>query len=188
MSAAPPVDPPRVVLDACVLVPMGTREILFQIARRGGFHPLWSARIEGEWRATAIKLGAPGAAVVDGEIALARAAFPAARVEGWQAIEPTLSLPDWEDRHVLAAAIAGDAAMIVTDNLRDFPPRRLAVYGIARESADAFLWRLAGAAPDAVAAALESYRASAPADLISGGLRAHFKKLRLPRFAKLLAS
>lgn len=183
-EAAPPV----VVLDACVLVPTATREILFEIARRGAFRPRWSAQIEAEWRAAAAKRGgAVEAAFAEGDMALARSRFPEGVVEGWETVAETLSLPDWNDRHVLAAAIVAEANLLVTDNLRDFPRRTLAAHGIAREAADPFLWRLVGDAPAAVSAALEAYAAAAPADLLSDGLSAHFKKARLPRFAKAIA-
>lgn len=35
----------RLVLDACVLFPGRLRDILLGVAERGGFTPLWSARI-----------------------------------------------------------------------------------------------------------------------------------------------
>lgn len=189
MSAADAA--PMVLLDACVLVPTAGRELLFQLARQGVLAPRWSARIEVEWRAAAIKRGAPGA-LIDGEIALARAAFPGALVAGWEAIEDSLALPDWNDRHVLAAAIAAAADVLVTDNLSDFPRRVLAGHGIQREALDPFLWGLVGGDPDAVVAAIAAYRAGAPPEIQdqirAEGLRKHFKRARLPRFGKAAAA
>jgi hypothetical protein len=46
---------------------------------------------------------------------------------------------DPKDRHVLAAAIRGGAEVLVTENLRDFPPETVRPYGIAVISQDAFL-------------------------------------------------
>jgi hypothetical protein len=43
---------------------------------------------------------------------------------------PTLTLPDADDRHVLAAAIRAEADVIVTFNLGDFPAETLKRYGI----------------------------------------------------------
>lgn len=48
-------------------------------------------------------------------------------------------LPDPNDAHVLAAAIKAQAAAIVTDNLKDFPPATLAAFGFDARSADDFI-------------------------------------------------
>jgi hypothetical protein len=74
--------------------------------------------------------GGAAAAAVEGDIALARMRFPQALATGWEAQAEVLSLPDWNDRHVLAAAIVAEAEILLTDNLRDFPRRRLAEYGV----------------------------------------------------------
>lgn len=49
------------------------------------------------------------------------------------------SLPDEGDRHVIAAAIETEADLIVTENLRDFPRKKLSKYGIQAVSSDAFI-------------------------------------------------
>ncbi|MBV8882949.1 MAG: GNAT family N-acetyltransferase [Chroococcidiopsidaceae cyanobacterium CP_BM_RX_35] len=46
-------------------------------------------------------------------------------VTGNESIIPSLSLPDPDDQHVLAAAIVGHCDVIVTQNLRDFPTEEL---------------------------------------------------------------
>ena len=46
---------------------------------------------------------------------------------------------DEKDRHVLAAAVRANAAAIVTNNVKDFPPASTAPYRIAVVTADEFL-------------------------------------------------
>jgi hypothetical protein len=53
-----------------------------------------------------------------------------ALVTGYADLIPALELPDPNDRHVLAAAIRGQANVIVTMNLRDFPAEVLRPFGI----------------------------------------------------------
>lgn len=60
-------------------------------------------------------------------------------VEGYQAIESSLILPDHNDRHVLAAAILVKADLILTRNLKDFPEEALAPFNIEVQHPDPFL-------------------------------------------------
>ena len=46
-------------------------------------------------------------------------------VTGYEDLIDSLALPDPDDRHVLAAAIRAGAEVIVTFNLKDFPPNAL---------------------------------------------------------------
>jgi PIN domain len=48
-------------------------------------------------------------------------------------------LPDPDDAHVVAAALKTQAAMIVTENLKDFPAKILSAVNIEANSADEFI-------------------------------------------------
>lgn len=58
---------------------------------------------------------------------------------GYEPLIDALELPDPDDRHVLAAAIRARAHVLVTDNLRDFPPDALARWDMEAKSADEFV-------------------------------------------------
>jgi hypothetical protein len=62
-----------------------------------------------------------------------------ALVTGYQDLIESLSLPDPDDRHVLAAAIRAGASAIVTYNLRDFPAAELDKYNIEAIHPDDFI-------------------------------------------------
>ena len=171
----------RAVLDACVLYPTVQREVLLEVAREGLFEPLWSERLLEEWSRTAAARQEPEA---PGLIAAMRAAFPQSMVAPGD--EAALWLPDPADVHVLATAIAGGADAIVTMNLKDFPKRELVGHGLRAVHPDAFLMELWLEHASAVEAA--ATRVHAVAERMSGpvGVRALFKKARLPRLGKAL--
>ncbi len=178
----------KAVLDACVLYPTVMREILLGVAAAGFYEPLISDRILREWTRATAKLGAGAQAVAEGEAALVRAAFPRAVVRERPDIEARLLLPDPNDVHVLAVAIAGHADAIVTFNAQDFPGHVLAAEGIARRDPDGFLWELHSHHPAEVARVVEGVRGKAEA--ISGqpiALKALMKRARLYRLGKALA-
>ncbi|MDO1498899.1 PIN domain-containing protein [Winogradskyella maritima] len=70
---------------------------------------------------------------------MANLAFPDAFVSNYEPLIETLTLPDLKDRHVMAAAIKTNANVIVTNNLKDFPEKYLATFGLSVKSADDLL-------------------------------------------------
>lgn len=64
--------------------------------------------------------------------------FPDALVKNYEPLIESLSLPDVNDRHVLAAAIKANANLIVTNNLKHFPKEYLSGFGISAKDADDF--------------------------------------------------
>ncbi|KHQ54055.1 RSP_2648 family PIN domain-containing protein [Mameliella alba] len=177
----------KVLLDTCVLYPTVMREVLLGAARAGLYTPLWSERILEEWARAARKLGPEGEAQARAEIALVRAAWPRAEVTYPPSLEKRLWLPDANDTHVLAAAIAGHADVIVTMNASDFPRNVLAEEGLSRADPDGFLLGFHQAQPEIMAHVGETVRAEA--ERLSGEawtMRALMKKARLPRLGKAL--
>jgi predicted nucleic acid-binding protein len=182
-----PAHPSRVVLDACVLFPTVLREILLGGATAGLYEPVFSDRILREWTRATAKLGPVAQVVAEGEATLVRAAFPRAIIRENPGVEARLMLPDPNDVHVLATAIAGHADAIVTFNSQDFPGHALAAEGITRRDPDGFLWELWSRHPDAVAQVIEDVRAKA--ETLSGQpmpLKTLLKRSRLNRLSKAL--
>lgn len=81
-----------------------------------------------------------------------------ALVTGYEDLIPGLQLPDPDDRHVLAAAIRCQADVIVTINLRDFPPDVLGEFGLEAQHPDAFIGRLFDLSPELVIRAARDHR------------------------------
>ncbi|MBD3677057.1 MAG: PIN domain-containing protein [Rhodobacteraceae bacterium] len=177
----------KVLLDACVLYPTVMREVLLRVAGQGLYTPLWSERILEEWARAARKLGPGGEAQARGEIALVTAAWPKAVVPPSPGLESRLWLPDPADIHVLAAAIASSADLILTLNVSDFPRNILREEGLERDNPDDFLRGLWQEHPDKVEAAAATVQAEA--ERLSGApwpIRKLMKKARLPRLGKAL--
>lgn len=167
----------RVLIDTCVLYPPILRDLVLGLAGKGLFQPLWSEGITAEWLHLAARDGA-----VDVPALLARMAarWPEGLVPS--GAPDLLDLPDRGDRHVLAAAIAGGADLILTDNLRDFPARALAPYQLRAQSADDFvmdLWLADRSAVEAEVAALWPGREGRE-------LRRALKKAGVPRLGRAL--
>jgi len=178
----------KVLLDTCVIYPTVMRQMLLGVAKHGVFTPLWSARIIEEWQRAAVKLGPEGVAQAGAEAAMLAANWPAAEVSYPPSLEARLWLPDAADVHVLAAAIAGSADVIITLNTKDFPRNLLAEEGLSRADPDGFLHGIYQAQPEIVAQV--GAKVLAEANRLSGkswDMRALLKKARLPRIAKALS-
>lgn len=81
-------------------------------------------------------------------------------VFGYEPLVDGLSLPDPNDRHVLAAAIRCSAQVIVTANLRDFPRAVLEPFNIEAKGPDQFVLDLVDLAPARVATVIERQAAA----------------------------
>src|SRR5450759_1201889 len=101
-----------VIYDANVLYPSTLRDVLIRLAQTGLVQAKWTETILDETRLQRTRN-------------LMNLAVRDAVVTGYEPLIGSLNLPDLDDRHVLAAAIRARAQIIVTFNLRDFPPEAL---------------------------------------------------------------
>ena len=149
-----------VLLDANVLYPAPIRDVLMQLAVTGLFQAKWTTEIHQEWIE----------ALLNNEPHRDRKALERTRdlmdactldclVSDYELLIPGLTLPDPDDRHVLAAAIAGRCDAIITHNQRDFPESALSPFGIEAQHPDEFLCNQLTLAPGPFCSALKTVRA-----------------------------
>jgi predicted nucleic acid-binding protein len=147
-----------VILDANVLYPFLVRDVLLSLADAGFYRPRWTREIMDEWQRGLIAAKPEQEQKVRATARTMSDAFPEALVDGYQEITDALTLPDPEDRHVLAAAIKAGAHAIITENGRDFPSAVLAQYGIEKHTADDFILNTIELYPDDAVSALRAMR------------------------------
>lgn len=116
--------PYPVVLDACVLYPSLLRDLLIRLGLKSLYQPKWTAAIQKEWQSNLLKNRndlTSEQIIQTGQ--LMNEAIPDAMVIGYEGLIESISLPDPDDRHVVAAAVICNAEVIVTTNLKDFPKK-----------------------------------------------------------------
>lgn len=152
---------PTVVLDACVLYPAPLRDLLLWLALSNAYRPRWTEAIHDEWLRSLLR-ERPDLSRdrLERTRDLMNQAVPDCLISGYEGLIAALSLPDPDDRHVLAAAIHGGAETIVTYNLVDFPAAALAAHGIQAQHPDEFIAHLVEIEPVAVCAAAKKHRES----------------------------
>jgi predicted nucleic acid-binding protein len=150
-----------VLYDACVLYPAPLRDLLIRVARTGVVRARWSTAILDECFSNILEQRPDlSAAQLTRTRELMVRAIPDCTVESFDDLIAGLSLPDPDDRHVLAAAIRAGAQTIVTFNLKDFPAERLASYGVEAQHPDDFVFDLLDLAPGAVLSAVNAQLAA----------------------------
>jgi predicted nucleic acid-binding protein len=137
-----------VVLDACVLYPAPIRDLLLSLAAEGLFKPKWSEKIQEEWvRNLLANRKDLKSNQLRQTINAMNRAFPDANIENYEDLITGLSLPDKDDRHVLACAIKSGVDSIMTFNLKDFPKSEVRKYDIEVQSPDEMVSILIGLSP-----------------------------------------
>lgn len=148
-------------LDANVLHPAFLRDAMLWFADERLYRPAWSRDVLQEWRRS-VQRRHPD--ITDEQLdQLQRVLsdeFADAEVTGYDSITPALSLPDENDRHVLAAAIVGRCNGIITANLKDFPAEKVEPFKIEVIHPDDFIVNIVDLHPSRAVAACKRHRAA----------------------------
>jgi predicted nucleic acid-binding protein len=128
------------VLDACVLYPAPIRDLLLSLARTGLYQARWSEEIQDEWiRNLLANRPDLTAEKLEYTKRMMSENFSDSLITNHHALVKAIDLPDANDRHVVAAAIAGHADVIVTFNLKDFPEIALREFDLEAQHPDDFI-------------------------------------------------
>lgn len=132
-----------VLYDACVLYPFTLRDLLVELAVTRLFDARWTERIHDEWIRNLLE---DRPEITPSQLErtkkLMNQAVLGSVVTDYEHLMSSINLPDPNDQHVLAAAIACKASRIVTFNLKDFPNKILKPYGIVAIHPDDFVLEL----------------------------------------------
>lgn len=104
------------------------------------FKAQWTDRIHDEWIGALLREDKHSRETLERTRELMDRHVRDAKVFGYESIIDGLTLPDPDDRHVLAAAIHCNADAIVTFNLKDFPPKALEPFGLEAIHPDDFIF------------------------------------------------
>lgn len=184
----------RLLGDANVLYSRVVRDYLLYAMAHQLIRVTWSAEILGEVVEHLIE-NVEGFDVAAGErlVAAMNGTFPYAQVDltaEARAAVSEFTLPDKDDRHVIAAAVSAEAAFLCTEDRTGFPPDVLAELGIEAVTPDELFCtlievvpeamlevhrtvvaRLRGATDESTIAALRASRVRGAAELMDGLLR-----------------
>lgn len=147
-----------VIYDACVLYPAPLRDLLMRLAKTDLFAARWTDQIHNEWMRNLLVTRPELAEKLPRTMELMNQAVPDALVTDYEPLILGLSLPDPDDRHVLAAAIRAGAQLIVTFNLKDFPESELARFGVEPVHPDLFITQQFDLHEDKILDAVRAHR------------------------------
>ena len=151
--------PVTAVYDANILYPAPLRDLFVRLAQAGLVRAKWTEMIHDEWVRSVIEDNPQlSSERLFRTRTLMNEAVRDCLVGGYEDLIDSFSLPDPDDRHVLAAAIRGGAEVIVTYNLKDFPPETLARFDIEAQHPDNFVVSLFDLAPGLVCATVKRQR------------------------------
>lgn len=141
-----------VLYDACVLYPAPLRDLLVRLANQGIVRARWSDAILDECFRNILKNRPELKPEQLGRTReLMTRAVADCLVTGFEELVAGLTLPDPDDRHVLAAAIRSGAQAIITFNADDFPDAQLTPYNVKAIHPDDFVFDTIDLAPGLVA-------------------------------------
>jgi predicted nucleic acid-binding protein len=118
-----------VVVDANVLIPAVLCDFMLRAASADMYRLVWTDDILDEVRRTLIIDLSKSEAQANRRIVTMKAAFPEALITQHAQLIPAMT-NDPKDRHVLAAAVASAAQVIVTSNISNFSAESLEPFSV----------------------------------------------------------
>ena len=144
-----------------MLYPAPLRDLVIWLGMSGCFRARWTAQIHEELKRNLLLNRTDlTREQLDRTSQLMDQAIPDGLVTGHESLIDGLTLPDADDRHVVAAAVRCHANVIVTFNLKDFPASALSAYGVEAQHTDEFIENLFDLDPAAVVDAARRQRAT----------------------------
>jgi hypothetical protein len=150
-----------VFYDACVLYPAPLRDLLMHLALTDLYRAKWTNEIHAEWISSVLSDRKDlNREFLEKTRDKMNASVRDCLVENYQHLIPVLTLPDSNDRHVLAAAIHSNSSVIVTYNMKDFPKKITSQYQIEAQHPDEFIINLTDLSLETVCIAVKRHRTS----------------------------
>ena len=152
---------PKAIIDSCVLYKAPLRDLLLNLALPSLqlYIPYWTDYIQEEWVLNLLK-NRPDLKRenLDRTLFEMKKSFPGAIITDYDKWINTITLPDPNDYHVLAAAIETRADYIITFNIKDFLSNDLTKYSIKIIHPDDFIISLIDTDFTAVCKAVKQQR------------------------------
>ena len=176
-------------LDANIFPHVALTDVLLTFADFHLYDPIFSVGVLQEARRALIDDLGKDPAAVDRYVNAIRSIQPYYLVSSDPPLRADISLPDPDDRHVLAAAYNGQADVIVTFNLKDFPSGQLGKLSLTACHPDQFLTDVTNAHPTRAAQAMNQLVESKrrPVRTMDEELT-HLTRTGIPRFADAIHS
>ncbi|GII66634.1 hypothetical protein Skr01_67190 [Sphaerisporangium krabiense] len=146
----------RVFVDTNVLFPFSLMDLMLTLTEDAVHTMVWSDRLLDEWERVIVRERRRTAPVAARISAVIREFFADTRVpeEDYKYLIDWMQGPDPDDRHHMAAAVAGGAETLITWNLADFPASALRPYRLTVTGPDDYLCSLLTQHPAEVMAVL----------------------------------
>lgn len=149
----------KIVLDANVLYGSFLRDMLISLFFSGIYEAKWTEKITQEWVDHLLENRSDiPESKIKRTLMLMNKIKPAALIANYERYIQQVQIPDKDDRHVVAAAIACGAQKIITWNLSDFPNNILKTFGVVAESPDKFIQDLIIDNPPSIISTLKEMR------------------------------
>lgn len=144
----------RIFVDTNVLFPFSVMDLMLALTEDGIHEVLWSDALLDEWERVIVRQQRRSPESAAGITAVIREYFADSEVpeRSYAHLVDEMPSDDPDDRRHIAAAIAGQAEVIVTWNISDFPVGPLGELGLRVMDPDQYLQELVGEVPGEVVA------------------------------------